>query len=279
MFPTLGVGIDGLNRGNARMTYKVFHAFNRWLDEDWGFAHRDRVYAAPFIPALDPQLAAEELDAVLARGARVIAMRPGPANGRSPADPAWDPFWARVDEARVVVAYHSCPPPDEYDETFAALWQRHGESDAAYEHNLATAIRYYRPVHDTMLALVLGNLFGRFPNVRVASVELGSAWVELCLHELDHVIGFRGRFIEAFGVTVDDRPSDVFKRHVWVSPFPEDDITRLVGTIGADRVLLGSDWPHLEGTPTPIDYVARLDGLDASSVRRIMRDNALELLS
>ncbi len=64
-----------------------------------------------------------------------------------------------------------------------------------------------------------------------------------------------------------------------MSPFPEDDIPHVVDLIGADRVLLGSDWPHLEGTPEPIDYLAQLDKLDAASVRRIMRDNGLELLT
>jgi predicted TIM-barrel fold metal-dependent hydrolase len=273
------VGIDGMTAGDVEMTYKVFAAFNRWLDEDWGFHHDDRIYAAPFIPALDPRLACDELDVALARGARVIALRPGPAGGRSPADPAWDPFWARIDEAGVVAAYHSCPEPDEYQRAFAQMWQRHGAGDEAYERNLFTAMRYYRPIHDTALALVLGNLFGRFPNVRVASVENGSAWVELCLHELDHVVGFRGRHIQAFGVTVEDQPSEVFKRHFWVSPFPEDDMARLADLIGPSRVLLGSDWPHLEGTPAPLEFAGQLAALDPASVRMIMRDNALELLT
>ena len=39
-----------------------------------------------------------------------------------------------------------------------------------------------------------------------------------------------------------------------MSPFPEEDIAGLVELIGADRVLFGSDWPHPEGTPQPIDY-------------------------
>ena len=88
-FPTLGVGIDGLNADNVRMTYKVFGAFNRWLDDDWGFNRDGRIYAAPFIPMLDPHLACAELDAVLEHDAKVIVMRPGPAGGRSPADPMW----------------------------------------------------------------------------------------------------------------------------------------------------------------------------------------------
>jgi predicted TIM-barrel fold metal-dependent hydrolase len=77
---------------------------------------------------------------------------------------------------------------------------------------------------------------------------------------------------------LDERPSDIFKKHIWVSPFPEEDVVRLVDTIGSDRVLFGSDWPHLEGTPEPIDYVASIEKLDDASLRRIMRDNALGLI-
>src|SRR5262249_12993358 len=171
-FPTLGVGIEGLNPDNIAMTYKLFHAFNLWLDEDWGFNHIDRIYAAPYIPVLDPQLAAQELDFALSRGARIFVMRPGPANGRSPADPSWDSFWARVNESGIVAAYHGYAGPDQYQQAFASMWQRQGGSDDAYERNLAGAINGHRAMLDTALALVLGNLFGRFPNVRVASVEL-----------------------------------------------------------------------------------------------------------
>jgi predicted TIM-barrel fold metal-dependent hydrolase len=278
-FPTLGVGIEGLNPDDVRMTYKLFHSFNLWLDEDWGFDHAGRIYAAPYIPVLDPQLAAEELDFVLSRGARIVVMRPGPANGRSPADTSWDPFWARIDESGVVAAYHGYAGPDQYRQAFSAMWQRDGIRDAAYEHNLAATMTGHRPMLDTALALVLGNLFGRFPNLRVTSVELGAEWVEYCLHCLDHAGGIVGRHVEAFGVTVDDRPSDIFRRHISVSPFPEDDVPRLVDIIGVDRVLFGSDWPHLEGTPQPVDYMSHLDKLDGASVRRIMRDNALDLIS
>ncbi len=80
-FPTLGVGIDGLNADDVRMTYKVFRAFNLWLDDDWGFNRDGRIYAAPFIPMLDPQLACAELDFALERGSKVIVMRPGPRAG------------------------------------------------------------------------------------------------------------------------------------------------------------------------------------------------------
>ena len=49
--------------------------------------------------------------------------------------------------------------------------------------------------------------------------------------------------------------------------------------MGPERVIFGSDWPHIEGMPQPIDYVAELEGLSAETVRRIMRDNSVELTS
>lgn len=280
MFPTLAVGIEGLNPQDVRMTYKVFHAFNRWLEEDWGWSYKDRLIGAAAIPVLDPVLATEELDAVLQRGARMIVLRPGPANGRSPADPSWDPFWARVQDADVPVTYHIHSGGDAYDEAFRLLWQRNGITDRAYETNLQGALfGGDRAILDTVAALVLGNVFGRFPRLRVATIELGSAWVPYCMHMLDHSgLSIAERYIEAFGETVRERPSEVFKRHFWVSPFPEEDIASLVELIGADRVLFGSDWPHAEGTEQPADYVQYLEKFDSEDVRMILRENAVTVL-
>jgi predicted TIM-barrel fold metal-dependent hydrolase len=277
-YPTLGVGIEGLNANRVELSYKLFHAFNLWLDEDWGFAYRDRIYAAPHIPVLDPSLAAAELDFVLERGAKIISLRPGPANGRSPADPVWDPFWARVNEAGIVVSYHGYPGMDEYAKAFRMLWQRHGISDEAYDRNLEGALTRSRCMEDTAIALVLGNLFGRFPKLRVFAVELGMAWVYPAMHALDHAGGIASRSINAYGVTVQDRPSDIFKEHFWISPFPEEDLRFLIEQVGIERVVFGSDWPHAEGTVQPADYVSYLDYLDDASIRRIMRDNAAEML-
>jgi predicted TIM-barrel fold metal-dependent hydrolase len=280
LFPTLAVGVEGLNADDPRLTYKAFGAFNRWLEEEWGFAYRDRLYAAPAIPVLDPVLATAELESVLERGARLVVLRPGPAGGRSPADPAWDPFWSLLDETGTPVAYHTYGGADAYADAFRMLWQRHGKGDRAYESNLAYSLfAGDRPMVDTAVALVLGNLFGRFPRLRIMSIELGAAWVPYAMHLVDHAGGLIDRKIQTFGRTVDERPSEVLRRHFWVAPFPEEDITALTRLIGADRVLFGSDFPHAEGTEQPADFARYLDELDPADTRRILRDNALSLLA
>ena len=47
--------------------------------------------------------------------------------------------------------------------------------------------------------------------------------------------------------------------------------------MGPERVIFGSDWPHIEGMPRPLDYVAELAPFDDDARRRILRDNAREL--
>lgn len=279
MFPTLGQCVEHLMHDDADMMYRIFRAFNAWLDDEWGFNYQDRIYAPPIIPMLEIEAACRELETVLAAGARWVCLRPGPLYGRSPADPYFDPFWARVNEAGITVGYHAIGGASPYDDMYTNQWAQPGTGDKAYNMNLRSGLfPGERPVMDTITALVLGCTFQRFPNVRIASVEMGSTWVEYLMHGLDHAGGFLDRKVEAFGHKMTERPSEVFKRHVWISPFPEEDVVRLASQIGADRVLMGSDWPHPEGNINPIDYLDCIDELPADQIKRIMRDNALELV-
>jgi predicted TIM-barrel fold metal-dependent hydrolase len=279
LFPTLGDCVEGLFHDNVPMAYKAFHAFNLWLEEDWGYGYQDRLYAPPYIPMLDPEMATKELDFVLDKGARLVSLRPGPAGGRSPADPVWDPFWARLNEAGALAAYHAFGGPTVYEEAFQTMWGRQPVTDRLYQAHLSAALISDRGILDTTLALVLGNLFGRFPNVRIASIEMGCNWVPYCLHVLDHAGGLIERRVEAFGTKIDEKPSDIFRQHVYVSPFPEEDVVGLTELIGIEHVLFGSDWPHPEGNIQPADYASCLNKLAATDVQKIMRDNALSLLS
>jgi predicted TIM-barrel fold metal-dependent hydrolase len=137
-----------------------------------------------------------------------------------------------------------------------------------------------RAVHDTMAALVLHNLFGRFPEIQVLTIELGSKWVPPLLSAMD-----RAARMSSFGAwpggRLSDLPSEIFRHHVFVTPYHEDDIGQLVRLIGADRVLFGSDYPHPEGMADPgdiFDYENGLSALGNRDLRRIFRDNAAGIL-
>ena len=59
-FPTLGVGMEEALLDDPPALLAAFRAFNRWLDDDWGFAYQDRIFAAPMLTLIDPDEAVED---------------------------------------------------------------------------------------------------------------------------------------------------------------------------------------------------------------------------
>jgi predicted TIM-barrel fold metal-dependent hydrolase len=80
------------------------------------------------------------------------------------------------------------------------------------------------------------------------------------------------------GGPLPDRPSELLRTHLWVCPFPEDDVEDVIDVLGAEHVLFGSDYPHPEGLRQPVDFAQRLEGCDPVTVRLVMRTNTARLL-
>jgi predicted TIM-barrel fold metal-dependent hydrolase len=281
IYPTIGLSSEHLFVDDWQLLYDFFHAFNAWVNEDWGFNYMDRIYSPPLIPMADVHRAVDELEWAIESGARLVTMTPGPWYGRSPADSYFDPFWRRVNEEELGVVFHAYGGvPEAYSKFYREAWARQPLTNQAHTQMLMSAILpYHRPVMDSMMAMTLGGLFNRFPQLRVASIEVGAAWVGYCLHELDHAgSNLVERRVTTFDGELVGRPSDVFKQHCFVAPFPEEDVVELAGLIGANRVLFGSDWPHPEGVAQPADFRKFVAGLSDAEQKMIMRDNAIELL-
>jgi len=66
----LGVGLEQALRDDIPATMATLRAFNRWLDDDWGFSYQDRILAVPMLSLADPDAALVELEWLLERGAR-----------------------------------------------------------------------------------------------------------------------------------------------------------------------------------------------------------------
>ena len=254
--------------------YANLSSFNRWYDETWGFNYDDRIYATAMLSLRDLDRAVALTDEVLARGARVVLLPTGPVYGRSPGDPYFDPVWSRLNEAGVVIALHIMP--FWYFDAMSPAWG-HDADPNSWRMSAWQWMNTYgeRPVIDTISALIFDNLFERFSRLNVLIAEHGASWVPHTLQHMDKSRGM-GRNGPWIGGPLKDRPSAIFKRHVRVAPYPEDDIPRLVDELdGDDSVLVfGSDFPHAEGVASPADFAQLLDPLPDDMQRRIMRDNA-----
>ena len=276
LFPTVGVCLEHFMRDDADQLYANIRAFNAWLEEDWGFAYQDRIFAAPMLSLLDVDRSTQELDHVLERGARVVSLRPAPIGGRSPADPHFDPFWARADEAGVAVAFHI--GESGYNEMMSVHWGERA-NPASHEQSAFQWSSFYgdRPIMDTLSSMIFLNLFGRFPNLRVLSVENGSLFVSYLMRVMDKMGGM-GRNGPWPGGRIKERPSAILRRHVFVSPYHEEDVVALAGEIGASQVLFGSDYPHAEGLANPVEFAEIIAALSPEEQRMIMRENTAGLL-
>jgi predicted TIM-barrel fold metal-dependent hydrolase len=272
LFPTLGMLYEELLKHDPEAVTITFSAFNRWLVEDWGFAYRDRIFAAPYLSLCDVEWTVRELEWALDQGARTIVMRPAAvhtASGVHPAsDESFDPFWARVNEAGITVVVHAGDSGYSSNgyaiDGFAAAF-----SGGTWKPNVKS-FHIERAAFDFLITMAFDRLFERFPNVRVASVENGSEF----LGDLFKKLRSTDRKMPGYFNT---DPVESFRQHVWINPFWEDDVYEVAGLMGAERVIFGSDWPHIEGMPRPLDYVTELKEFDDPVRQRILRDNAREL--
>jgi predicted TIM-barrel fold metal-dependent hydrolase len=203
-----------------------------------------------------------------------VHVRPAPVPGpngtsRSLGDKRFDPVWARLAEASVPVAFHL--GDSGYNARFASAWGARdtfgfGNSDA-----LGQVLVSDRAIHDTVASLLVHGAFKRHPALRIASIENGSDWL----------YGLTKRLKKQCNQTpwvFKEDPLDTLRRHVWVTPYLEEDLGALADLIGVERVLFGSDWPHGEGVAQPLDFTKELGGFDEPATWRIMHDNAAELL-
>jgi aminocarboxymuconate-semialdehyde decarboxylase len=209
------------------------------------------------VPLQAPALAAEELRfAVTSLGLRGAMIDPN-ALGRPLGDRAFDPFWKAAADLGAPVMLH--PFLLEAVERFG----RH------YLHNL---VGY--PFETTLAAgsLILGGTLDRFPPLDVVLVH-GGGFLPYHAGRFDR--GHAGRpEVRADGASL---PSGYLRRFHYdtLVQFPPA-LAFLVQTVGADRVLLGSDHPFWLGDPEPVRIV-REAGLPAAAQAAILGDNAARL--
>lgn len=276
MLPTWGVGVEPELRHDPASAAAVVRAFNRWVEEDWGFDDSVLLGAA-VLTLIDPSAAAEEVSRLRDVGCRLVCVTPGPAGGLSPADPVFDPVWATMAEASMLVVHHIGATP--MTDMYGTGW---GERAHPPSHRQSAMEMYLgfgeRPVTDTWAAMYFHNLFGRHPGLQVVSIENGAGWVPYWIDKMAKLTDASvNKDSWRFGRPDLDIRS-TFSRNFSVVPFFEDDIAAVVAACGADRVLAGSDFPHPEGLAEPLEFADELTALTDDQRDDIMWRNAARLL-
>src|SRR5579872_3879812 len=276
MWPTLASLLEERLWDDPKATHVVVHALNQWMHEHWTFNYENRIFPAPVITLPIVSEAIKELEWVLERGAKIILIRPAPVAGyegfRSFALPEFDPFWQKVVEADITVGLHSS---DDGLTRYFNMWEGRPDGEHLPFANPSAFLDIMhltgRGIFDTVASLIGHGLLSRFPALRILPVENGSAWVRPIVDAVTHSY-------EREPHLYDEDPLMVLKRNIWVHPFHEDDPMGLIELIGAENVVFGSDYPHIEGMAEPLTYVKELDGLPHEDVAKVMGGNLADVM-
>jgi aminocarboxymuconate-semialdehyde decarboxylase len=212
------------------------------------------------VPLQHPELCVEALDDALSvgmLGVEISSHAAQPDGGTVElSDPALEPFWARAAETGAVVFLHpmGC--------TLDARLDRFYLSNTVGQ-----------PVENAVALshLVFGGVLDRHPGLRVLAAH-GGGYLPTYLGRSDHAWQVRP---DARGCA---EPPSRYLRRLWFDSLVHspDALRALVGAVGADRVLLGSDFPFDMGVTDPVERVRSAD-LGAHATDLVLGANAAAL--
>ncbi|PKP92603.1 MAG: amidohydrolase [Alphaproteobacteria bacterium HGW-Alphaproteobacteria-16] len=273
VFPTFGLGL--VRRAKDEDTlYKAAHALN-CAQAAFCAADPRLIYVA-FIPLDNPDRAMDLLDKAIEQGAGAVLLPSNaPAGERSPGHTVYDPFWAKLEATDIPFTLHIGPGTFMQPKAF----HNNGRERAPDLHGGGENLRFgdypclgFAP-QMFITALVYDGVFDRFPALRGAVVECGAGWVPEFLRQLDGGLRSFGKtdpYLQAMKL----KPSEYVRRAMKFTPFPSEDVGRMIRDAGADLFLFSSDYPHPEGTKDPIGrFEATMEGIDEDAKDAFYRRN------
>jgi len=264
------------SKTDAELRYAAVRAHNRHMADFC--ADDDRLMGVAVVPLDDPARAIAEADWVIEQGLEAVWVPHRAPIGHAPGHVDLEPFWTRLAEAGVPFVLHVGGSPLQALKSWsnngrAAVkdWMGGGENvrtkDAAVMH---------QPPETFVSMLLLDGVFDRHPDLRGASVELGAGWVPEMLRRLDSITRIYSRVDES--VRFERRPSEQLTQQMGFTPFPHEDVARLIADSNDELYLFSSDYPHVEGGRDPIGkFSGHLDGAAPETLDRFFSENFLRL--
>ena len=270
LFPNYGLLWERTLHSSLPALLANMGAWNRWC-ATVAQEGKGRLHPVAHLSLRDADWLRAQLRALSQAGIRLAMIAPALVDGRPLSHRQHDRLWAAFCEFGISPVFHVAEQP----RPFADGWY---DEEQAFVSTLG-AVFLYVPAALACTDLILNGTLERFPELRIGIVELSSLWVPLYLMMLDGAAAFTGQ-INGVDTTLPLAPSDYFRRQVRVSSFAYESPATIVAQLGGTDVLMCcSDYPHSEGTATPIaDYAA--SGLDAraGAAPSLFSDNIAFLL-
>lgn len=280
LYPNVG-GFGGgsyLQLGDPELRLDCVRAYNDWL-ADFATAAPDRFITNAAVPFWDVEASEQEIIRAHDAGHRGIIFSSWPDRFGQPhiADPHWDRLWAVAQERQIPISFHI--GSGGIDDDVVGFSGNSPRVNYAIFTSLALLSNA-----NAIAEVIMGGVCERFPELQFISVESGIGWIPFILEAMD----WQWRNTGLPGERPDWLlPSEYFRRQ-WYSCFwfERASVATTIESIGADRVLYETDYPHATCQapgPASVGVSARsyisdvLKDLPESTRRKVLHDNAARL--
>jgi predicted TIM-barrel fold metal-dependent hydrolase len=245
----------------------LLQAYNDWHIEDWCGSYPGRFIPLSITPLWDPQLAADEIRRVAAKGCHAVSFveNPVPLGFPSLHSDHWNPLWQACSDEAVIVCMH--------------IGSSSKLPSTAPDAPIDVAIML-TPLNSLQAAadIIHSPIFKMFPDLKVSFSEGGIGWVPYFLERLDHSYRTHHAWTGAdFGGRL---PSEVFLEHVLLCYITDGVGVKLARDLGIRNITVEVDYPHSDSSwPRSPEAVWKdFEGTDLTDqeIHRITHQNAME---
>jgi predicted TIM-barrel fold metal-dependent hydrolase len=222
---------------NPELGLACLRAFNDWHHEVWAGSYPERIIPLQLPYLADIEVAVAEVTKNADRGFKAVSFPEFPAQLRLPSifSGHWDPFFAACEETGTVVCLH----------TGASSWVPLPSPDPPFE-LLPTLF----PVNALVAAgeWLWSGVPLRFPRLNIAMSEGCIGWVPMLMDRADYVLSHSASGSESTSWPSTLLPSEVLRRNFWYCSIDDPSSVPMRTTIGVDRIMVESDYPHADSS-------------------------------
>ena len=232
----------------------LFKSYNRWMASKWKLSG-DRLRWTALAPLLTMNEVEAELEFAKANGACGIVKRGLEYSNRSAADTYFYPMYKIAERLDLPICFHVGR-----GEMVRPALNRDGMG-------ISTSLL---PVIDAFNALITRHVPQMFPKLRWGFIEATSAWMPFMISHLlaaSQRQGWDGKF---------DIKKDLLRaNNFFVTCQTQDDISHIVGLVGEDNLMLGTDYTHADGAAEieALGILGKREDLSETLRRKILDDN------
>jgi predicted TIM-barrel fold metal-dependent hydrolase len=247
-----------LHHEDLNLRYGGIRAHNRAMA---AFCSQDeRLLAVGQLSLADPERCVQELREGVRLGCKAFWMPGQPVGDKSPGHPDFDRVWQALCDLDVPFMLHVGPNSSAKIAAYENNGQPRPKDITGAEGGENLRVRDFMLLsigpQQFLTALVFDGVLQRFPKLRGGVIELGAGWVPQFLRTLDlsqRIFKKTDPSVAALAL----KASEYIRRAVKFTPFPGEDVGRLIRDAGPDLFLFSSDYPHPEGTDDPIGRFER----------------------